>query len=293
VSSQVYETLAGEAVRILNYTLAFDPADGANWPSPLCTFQNYVAAGMLNLLGLHARLVDVGHTGLEFYSFTHYKWIWMDATYNEHYVATDGKLLGVLDLHRLTLRGGIDQVRPVKHGYPTAAFRSNTYLWLQPRRFRQYAVTLYMDSFGGSGRRLSKFHTVVYSPVPPPDYQPLPGEILNYDRYPEPGGWRQWPQTDNPESLDTPVGRLAMFDGVTPGSNGINLRLLSYLPYTQRFEMRLGNGAWLAVHAYERPENGPVLSSEIVAPWNGGTVSVRAVDNVGNATLALVIAMTP
>ncbi|MBI3154571.1 MAG: hypothetical protein HYZ20_04110 [Burkholderiales bacterium] len=289
-----YDTFVGEAVRILNYTLAFDPADTANWPSPLCTQQNFAAAGMLNVLGLHARLVEVeGHTGLEYYSFAHYKWIWADATYNEHYESARGEPLGVLELNRLTLHGGIEKVRAIKHGYPTADFRSNTFLQSSPHGFRQYAAMLYMNNFAGNGRHLNKFHTVVYSPEPPAGYRPLPGEILNFDRLVDSGGWFQWPKTDNPESLDTPIGRLAVFDGLIPGVVGVSFRLRCYLPYTQRFEARMDDGPWTAVENLALAENGPILSAPIVAPWNGGRVAVRAVDNVGNATLPILIDMKP
>jgi hypothetical protein len=291
-----YETLGHEPVRIVNHTLSFDPDDAANWPSPQCTQQNIVVAGMLNVLGLHARLVDVeGHTGLEFYSFSHHKWIWVDATYNEHYVLPDGTPLGVRDLNRLTLHGGIESVVPVKHGYPTAAFRSNTYLWARPHGFRQYAVTLYMRIFGGKGWQLSRFDTVVYSPTPPASYRPLPGEILNFDRDPQSGGWYRWPRTVDPESLDYPLDRVAIFDGVTPTAAGVVFTLRSYLPYTARFQIRYGDPAqpWSTTEAVPSPSSRPVLSAPVTVPWGNGTVSVRAVDNVRNVTLPLVLDLTP
>lgn len=295
-SSPRYDTFGREPVRILNYTLSFDPADAANWPSPQCTQQNLAAAGMLNVLGMHARLVDVeGHTGLEYYSFTHYKWIWIDATYNEHYVLPDGSPLGVLDLNRLTLYGGIESVRPVKHSYPTATYPVNTYLYARPHGFRQYAPTRNMRIFGGKGWQLSRFDTVVYSPVPPAGYQPLPGEVLNYDRDPASGGWYQWPKTDNPESLDVPLGRVSIFDGITPTEAGITFRLRSYMPYTTRFQIQYGepSGPWTTIEWIENPSDGPALSAPVVVPWASGTVSVRAVDNVMNVSLPVMLALNP
>lgn len=291
-----YATLGHEPVRIVNYTLSFDPDDAGNWPSPQCTQQNVVVAGMLNVLGLHGRLVDVeGHTGLEFYSFSHHKWIWIDATYNEHYVLPDGTPLGVRDLNRLTLHGGIESVVPVKHGYPTAAFRSNTYLWARPHGFRQYAVTLYMRNFGGKGWQLSKFDTVVYSPAPPASYRPLPGEVLNFDQDPQSGGWYVWPKTNDAESLDYPLDRVAIFDGVTPTAAGLVFTLRSYLPYTARFQIRYGDPAqpWTTIEVVPGPSSRPVLSSPVTVPWGSGTVSVRAVDNVRNVTLPLVLELKP
>ena len=295
-ASPRYDSFGYEPVRIINYTLSFDPADAAHWPSPQCTQQNLAAAGMLNLLGLHARLVDVeGHTGLEYYSFVYYKWIWVDATYNEHYVLADGTPLGVMELNRLTLYGGIDNVRPVKHGYPTAEHRANTYLYARPHGFRQYAPTRYMRIFSGMGWQLSKFDTVVYSPTPPADYQPLPGEVLNFDRDPASGGWFYWPKTDNPESLDMPLGRVSIFDSITPTEAGIEFTLRSYLPYTTRFQIKYGSHdePWTTIDVVASPSHAPVLSAPLVVPWGSGTVSVRAVDNVKNVSLPMVLELTP
>lgn len=294
--SPVYDTLGLEPVRIINYTLSFDPAQADKWPSPQCTQQNLAVAGMLNVLGLHARLVEVeGHTGLEYYSFTHYKWIWIDATYNEHYVLADGTPLGVLDLNRLTLHGGIENVLAVKHGYPSATYPANTYLRARPHGFRQYAPTRYMSIFGGKGWRLSAFDTIVYSPTPPQGYQPLPGEVLHFDRDPASGGWYVWPKTDNPESLDAPLGRLTIFDGITPTEAGIRFTLRSYLPYTRGFQVMYGHQpeSWSMIDVVAQPSNGPVLSASLLVPWGSGTVSVRAVDNVNNVGLPLVLELTP
>lgn len=291
-----YASLGHEPVRIINYTLQFDPAQADSWPSPQCTQQNLAAAGMLNVLGLHARLVDVeGHTGLEYYSFVHYKWIWVDATFNEHYVDARGVPLGVIELNRLTLDGGIEQVRAVKHGYPGAEFAINTYLRQQPHGFRQYAVTRNMRIFGGKGWQLSKFDTVVYSPVPPPTYQPLPGEKLNFESDPASGGWYFWPKTDNPEALDFPLGRVAIFDGVEPTDAGLSVVLRSFLPYTTRFQIRFGDAQqpWMTVAPVASPSSEPVLSAPIVLPWGSGVVSIRAVDNIRNVSLPLVLQLSP
>jgi hypothetical protein len=291
-----YDTLSYEPVRIINYTLQFDPARPESWPSPQCTQQNLAAAGMLNVLGLHARLVDVeGHTGLEVYSFVHYKWIWVDATFNEHYVDADGMPLGVMELNRLTLEGGIEGVRAVKHGYPTAQFAANTYLRLYPHGFRQYAVTRNMRIFGGKGLQISKFDTVVFSPMAPASYRPLPGEVPNYESDPSSGGWYFWPKTDNPESLDFPLGRLAVFDGVVPTEDGLSLRLRSFLPYTTRFQIRFGDQPdhWTTVAEVASPSAEPALSEPIVVPWGAGAVSIRAVDNVRNVSLPLVLQLSP
>lgn len=295
-SSPRYDTLGYEPVRIINYTLQFDPARPESWPSPQCTQQNLAAAGMLNVLGLHARLVDVeGHTGLEVYSFLHFKWIWVDATFNEHYVDENGTPLGVIELNRMTLEGGIGRVRTVKHGYPTAEFPANTYMRLYPHGFRQYAVTRNMQIFGGKGLQISKFDTVVYSPKPPASYQPLPGEVLNFESNPSSGGWYFWPKTDNPESLDFPLGRLAIFDGVVPTEAGLSLRLRSFLPYTTRFQIRIGDqpDRWTTVAEVASPSAEPVLSEPIVVPWGVGAVSIRAVDNVRNVSLPLVLQLSP
>lgn len=296
VSSPHYGSLGNEPVRIINYTLQFDPVQAQNWPSPQCTQQNLAAAGMLNVLGLHARLVDVeGHTGLEYYSFVHYKWIWVDATFNEHYVDAHGVPLGVIELNRLTLDGGIEQVRAVKHGYPSAEFAINTYLRRQPHGFRQYAVMRNMRIFGGKGWQLSKFDTVVYSPVPPPTYQPLPGEKLNFESDPASGGWYFWPKTDNPEALDFPLGRVAIFDGVEPTDAGLSVVLRSFLPYTTRFQIRFGDAQqpWMTVAPVASPSSEPVLSAPIVVPWGSGVVSIRAVDNIRNVSLPLVLQLSP
>src|SRR6185437_15296706 len=214
ISNPKYDTIYGEAVRLLNFTLSHDPNDATNWPSPQCTQQNQAAAGLMNVFGLHARLCDVeGHTSLEYYSFKYHKWIWCDSTFNEHYVLPqpDGSRLplGARDLNRLTLNGGIESVEVVKHGYPSATYPENTYLKLHPHGFRQYAPTLYMRNFDGQGLYLSRFDTMVYSPTPPSSYVPLPGEMINFDRSPDSGGWFFWPKTSLPGTIDIPLDALA------------------------------------------------------------------------------------
>lgn len=289
-----YGTLANEPVRLLNFTLAHDPEIAATWPAPQCTQQHFALAGLLNYLGLHARLVEVeGHTGLEYYSFELYKWIWLDATHNEHYIDENGASLGVIELNQRTLFGGIERVRPVKHGYPTERYPFYTYLRSRPHGFRQYAAMRYMNIFGGKGSQLSLYDTVVYSPVPPPTYQPLPGEVLNFDRLPEYPGWYEWPKTDSAESLDVPLGRVSIFEGLEPTEAGLALRLRSYLPFTQRFQLNLKDRSahWETVQTITKAANGATTSDPIVIPWGSGAVQIRAVDNVHNVSLPVALTL--
>jgi hypothetical protein len=88
---------------------------------------------------------------------------------------------------------------------------------------------------------------------------------------------------------------VAIFDGVTPTAAGLVFTLRSYLPYTARFQIRYGDPAqpWTTIEVVPGPSSRPVLSSPVTVPWGSGTVSVRAVDNVRNVTLPLVLELKP
>ena len=286
-----YLTLNWEPVRIINYTLKFNPDDPVNWPSPQCTEQNFAAAGLLNYFGLHARMVDVeGHSGLEYYSFQYHKWVWCDSTFNEHYTFVGGDIpLGVIELNELTLQGLTHQVSVVKHGYPTSAYSENTYILRCPHGFRQYATTLYMNLFNKQGAGMRRTDIVVYSPDPPSTYTPLPDEVTHYEESRDSGGWYYWSETNDAGSVDIPLDALSIsgpisWDLVTRRAF---LSVTSYLPYTSRFEQwSEASRTWITVARVAVPASRAQTSPQLTFALGYGTYTVRlrAVDNVGNKT---------
>ncbi|HWX03207.1 hypothetical protein [Collimonas sp.] len=295
----MYATLADEPLRILNYTMSHDPNNAKTWPSPLCTYQNEAAAGILNYLGLHARLVDVeGHTGLEYFSPTFHKWIWMDSTFNEHYLQTlsNGTTvpLGVRELNALTLAGQLSTVSAVKHGVPSAKFPVNTYIIAHPHGFREYAVTTNMNLFAGAGKNRQRWDTFVFSPEPPATYVRLPGEVIHFDQQASSNGFYYWPIVDSSRLLDYPLDSIAIATPpVANGANGLTVKIISFLPYTTSFDVSrtVSGGAWTQQQQISQPSNLPATSQEIRLDWGSGTWQLRGRDAVGNTTQVLRIDM--
>jgi hypothetical protein len=227
----------------------------------------------------------------------------MDATFNEHYIdVTGGAPLGVRELNQRTLAGQLATVVPVKHGYPTDLYASNSYIgWasrpgLDRHGFRQYAIFNYMNFANGAGRHTSRLNVLVYSPQVPLDYQPLPGEELNYERDPARGGWYFWPRINDAAKLDYPLdvtvidSEVKLLTSSTGGFWGIGLSVKTFLPYANRFEIFTDkNQYWAPVQTILTPGSAPAVSQQISVPFGSGLLKIRAGDTVNNVTRPVII----
>lgn len=280
-----YATMVLDPVRILDFTMAFDPDDPVTWPSPLCSYQNAAAAGLLNYFGLHARLVDVdGHTSLEYFSFSEHRWIWMDATFNEHFITVQPGgaevPLGVKELHALAIAGQSSTALPVKHGYPSARWPDYTYLGARPDGFLRYAPTTYMRNYDGGGAALRRYHTVAYVPPLPPGLDPLP----------EDGGWLYWPRVFDGALLDYPVDGIALDASPTWDPVSYIMVVRSYLPFTTAFELfDASSQTWVTRQSIAVPTSDSTTSEPIRVWWGSGLVRARARDGRGNVTQELIV----
>jgi len=291
----IYNNFKHDPVKIISYTLSFDPNDGVNWPSPQCTQQNIAAAGIMNYAGLHARLCHVaGHDGLEYFSWKFQRWIWCDSTFNEHFLLSypDGssRPLGAMELQNLTLFGGIQNVQTVKHGYPNETYK---YLVAFPHGFRRYAVWTNTNILNGGGSKLTRSDMVV-SCLPIPDtYQPAPGELVELEKDPNTSSaFTLWSRTIDPLLIDFPLDAITVGNIITPRTNVLEINLRTLLPYATRFEVQYGTGTpWQTLEIISTPIATGRTSSIISLPWNSGVVSFRAQDNAGNTTETLNISV--
>lgn len=281
------------AVEQLEFVLKFDPADAKNWPSPFCDHQNTVAAAMLNYLGIHAQKVNVSdHSGLQFYSRQLHKWIWCEATFNEHYILEepDGSIvpLGVKDLHRLTVSGDLDQVRVVKHGYPTV-----TYLDIQPDGFKRYMTFNVTWPFTKAGHPEDIPVWVMVSDGPPLKRADEKWSPLAQVPFIIPSAWLDAPTCHDPELNDTELDALGLIGPIRHLDDGVEFSLRSLLPFTEFFEMSSSmNNRWIPFQHKGRPTALPTDSTPIHLTWPAGTVRIRAVDTVGNRTQEFIIALS-
>ena len=289
-----YGAFYGDPAKIISYTLSFDPDDAENWPSPFCTQQTFAAAGIMNYAGLHARLCYVeGHDGLEYYSWKYKKWIWCEATFNEHFVLPrpDGTFepLGARELQELTLFGGIDKVQMVKHGYPDGTIPNYNYLYHHPRGFRRYAPFSYMKTLNGGGRFISSA-LIFTSCLPIPEtYVPAAGEIAMSELDPT-SVFSRLSCVQDPLVLDVPLDALTLGDNVSAQRDALVINLRTWLPHAVRFEVQYGDGApWQTLEVIPIPIDVPKTSSILSLPWSSGVVNFRAIDNIGNTSETLTI----
>jgi len=285
---------SGDPAKIISYTLQFDPSDSENWPSPFCTHQSFAAAGIMNYAGLHARLCYVeGHDGLEYYSWKYKKWIWCEATFNEHIVLPlpDGsfKPLGVKELQELTLMNGLDKVRTIKHGYPDDKIPGYSYLGAHPHGFRRYAPFLYMQTLNGKGANLSSA-LMGTSVLPiPATYVANANEVVQLELDPT-SVFSRLSMHANPLLLDIPLNALALGHYDASQLDGLVINLRTWLPYATLFEVQYGAGTtWRTIDLITTPIATGSTSTSISLPWNSGVVSFRAKDNVGNTSETLTI----
>lgn len=308
--STIFESLRWDPLRIIQTALAYRSTLGV-----LCTAQNVAAAGLMNALGMHARLVHVqGHDGLEYYSFAEHRWIWMDSTFNEHYrrINDDGSYsyLGVRELNALTLAGELGRVEAVKHGTPSGAYSNGTYIRHNPNGFRQYAVSLYMNNYNGYGHLATILETVVYEPKLPADFPLTPNDQVLYLSDPancvDPASanckwgaaWTLWPKTDSASRLNPQLDELKVNvltrEGEPATASTLNsqilLELRSVLPYTSQFQLRWGSeGSWEVLAMPKTISALPVTLRASVPLTPASTTglrsfSLRALDTVNNAT---------
>lgn len=282
------------AIDTLEYILKFNPRDRKQWPSPYCDHQNNVVGGLLSLAGLYSQTVGVsGHTGLQFFSWDYGKWIWCEATFNEHYLLVEpGRQplpLGVMDLHNLTNSKQLDKVRVVKHGYP-----DTVYLNTAPDGFRRF-VTYQTPWFSTKTALPAEVpRWAVVSLDPPltsatdkwvPGASPgalVPPDILNAGMVHDPSASYQ---KLDAIGLSSPIAKL---------DEGIRFSLRTLLPYTASFEITRGLGdQWIPMEATPKPGFLPAETRPITLTWDSGLVRIRAVDTFGNHSQEFIIRMTP
>lgn len=297
-ASEQYATasVAKNPITIIQLATASSPTN-SQYPGVLCTWQNIAAAGIMNHIGLHARLIDVeGHTGLEYFSYEFGKWVWMDATFNEHYVRTSAPNtpLGVSELNELTLSNQISLVQAVKHGVPSGQYANGKYITSFPRGFLQFAPTMFM-SFYANGMKISRLDTYVYQPVLP--------EFSNSNLT---GGWLVWPKTTNRTNLDYPVDRLSATIYPRTGEPNtdatqnqfVRVKFVSMLPYTTKLQARTPtDSSWRDIHGFTVPSTHPAAITLDFGFWYWGSsnenIRVRAVDAAGNATKEVSFRLRP
>ncbi|HLO69054.1 MAG TPA: hypothetical protein VK188_18675 [Holophaga sp.] len=288
-----YNALQPDPLLMLEYTLRFDPADAATWPSPQCGHQNRVVIGLLNTMGIHGRMVALQqHTGLEFFSTRLHKWVYIDSTYNEHYVVKgpSGETVPVnaAEIHAMTLLGRLGELQVVKHGYPG---KDQAYMKLFPLGFLRYAVPTYAKLFGEEARRLGGESNMV----------------MVSDDLPTKDHTRIWAAKDPTRSLIEPfwfslagvrdstlvspvLDALSLAKTPEYESEGLAVVLRSHLPYTVSFQQFFPNpGVWRRVHTVADPRPGPAESGPILLVRGSGRTRLRAIDSAGNATQEFII----
>lgn len=288
-----YNQLNPDPLKMLLYTLRFDPRDAEKWPSPQCGHQNRVLAGLLNSVGLHARVVTLQlHRGLEFYSFQLHKWIYIDATHNEHYVlrgGADGEIpLGVRELHELTLAHRQAEVEVVKHGYPDIEV---VYLAIHPYGFLRYALLFYMKQLGPAGKAFggaSLLTAVTERPLDPVRDRVWTPDDPQQD--PTEPFWFTLNSLSDPGLLDPALDALTLAGPIATTPEGLEFVLESRLPYTAGFERStLEREARPLVMDVDTPGPEPVKSPTLRLPRGAGKVTFRAFDTFGNRTQEFVI----
>ena len=290
----VYNDLQPDPWKMLDYTLRFDPADAESWPSPQCGHQNRVVIGLLNALGLYGRVVVLQlHTGLEFFSFRLHKWVYLDATHNEHYVlraaAGAGPVpLNAAELHGLTLAHRLGEVAVVKHGYPGADV---VYLALNPQGFLRYAVPMDMKQYGAEGKAKGgpENFLMVAEDLPRPATHALWSAQDPNHAATEPT-WFQFSGVRDPALASPVLDALGLEGGVAVDGAGVHFTLRSALPYTVAFQRFLPAGrAWSPLGTVAAPGALPAQSAVLNLSPGAGTVRLRAVDTAGNASQEFVI----
>jgi len=287
--SPAYNSFVWDPAKIISYTLQFDMSDAVNWPSPFCTQQSFAAAGIMNYAGLHARLCYVeGHDGLEYYSWKYKKWIWCEATFNEHLVLPlpDGTFLplGAKEMQELTFSNEHQQVQTVKHGYPDGSIPGYSYLNVHPHGFRRYAPFRYMQTLNGLGSKVGSPYISTSNLPIPATYLPAADEIADFVIGP------RLTLVNDPLLLDAPLNALTLGDSITPEREELAVNLRTWLPYATRFEIQYGPGMpWQTLELISAPSATSRTSSVITLPWTAGVVNIRAMDNIGNVSETLTI----
>jgi hypothetical protein len=290
----VYNQLQPDPLKMLEYTLQFDPNNAETWPSPQCGHQNRVVIGLLNSLGIYGRMVALQlHTGLEFFSFRLHKWIYIDATHNEHYVYHDSKggpgiPLNAAEIHALTLARRLKEVDVVKHGYPGSNF---VYLALYPQGFLRYAVTTYMKQFGEEGkvRGGDDILIMVSEDIPRRSTHKFWSPDDPNHEHTEPY-WFDLNGVRDPALVSPVLDALGLAGEVASDSTGIHFTLKSALPYTASFQESLpGTKDWEPVYTVASPGPTPIASTSLNLGPNAGVVRFRAVDTAGNATQEFIV----
>ena len=289
-----YNSISPDPLKMLEYTLRFDPADAENWPSPQCGHQNRVVIGLLNSMGIHGRLVALQlHTGLEFFSFRLHKWVYIDATHNEHYVLHDpeggpGMPLNASEIHALTLARRLGAVDVVKHGYPG---KDIVYLALQPQGFLRFAVPMFMKQYGAAGRAVGgneNYIMVSEDWLKPGVDQFWSPEDPNHEKT-EPA-WFALSGVRDSSLVNAALDSLGTVSAVVSDGTGVHFRLRSGLPYTAAFERYIpGSKAWVSEQSVPESRPTPTESLPIDLLPGTGTVRFRAVDDAGNSTQEFVI----
>lgn len=243
----------------------------------------------MNYAGLHARLCYVeGHDGLEYYSWKYKKWIWCEATFNEHLVLPlpDGTFLplGAREMQELTFSNEHQQVQTVKHGYPDGSIPGFSYLNVHPHGFRRYAPFRYMQTLNGMGRNVGSPYISTSNVPIPPTYVPDADEVADLVISPK------LTLVADPLLLDAPLNALVIGENVSPQRDALAFNLRTMLPYATRFEIQYGDGApWQTLELIPAPSAIGKTSSVFSLPWNAGIVNFRARDNIGNNSETLTI----
>ena len=255
VQAKEYGTFRHDPLKIIEFTESFLPLNLETWPSPLCSNQNDALAGLLNCIGLHARLVLItGHDVAEYYSPTFRKWIYIDASFNEFYEDSQkpGIPLSILDMFRMSRNNQEKQLTPVKCG-PSAPHQ--TYLDVYPHGFNSgFTSKMWMATFDLKEKTNTKPNLIVYGKRSDPF-------IKNTAR------------TALTESIDFPLG-LIRADSASLLLSKVTVRLNNCIPYFSHYEYSDDNDNWRKL-------------DKDVYEWDCSKqkkVKFRGVDNAGNAS---------
>ncbi len=158
------EKLADLAIENQSWNgLSWEPAEGKTLldvPAIECTFQNLILGGVVNALGAQWMIVSItSHDAFAYYDWENGKWIYIDATFNEHYgyaesAAGSYVALSPLELRDMSLRGD-NSMFAHRHSYQPQRFETEylmaSYIEMNPLGFAAMAVSLNGISTGSRG----------------------------------------------------------------------------------------------------------------------------------------------
>ena len=256
-----FDTFRHDPAAILAYAEKFMPFDPETWPNVWCTHQNDVLVGLLNGIGLHGRIHNItGHVAAEYFSVKYQKWVYIDSTFNEYYVARENPdlPLSTLEMIRMTKAGRQGELRSVKFGpYP-----EQSYIEAFPKGFDvAFMPKMWMATFDQNEAKNTKPNLVNFG-----------GPLQKFQE--------AYPKAATSDAVDFPLSLIRIEDAALRGDGWVLVSLQNCIPHFARYQVKDSKDApWRDLQGASDAYNGNQITERFY----------RGVDNAGNPSQTIKI----